>query len=356
MSDRFTVKSSIRDYDVIFTDDFSALLKEHLRPGDVALVDANVHQLHGTVLKPLLEEGTYRLIQPSEERKDYLNIAPIIEFLITTGFRKNNLLVAIGGGIIQDITAFIASIMFRGVDWIFYPTTLLAQCDSCIGGKTSINFGRYKNQIGNFCPPSQIVIDLGFLDTLPQRDLRSGLGEMLHFYYVSGEDDVNLMRKEYDRALKDKTILKKLIRRSLEIKKATIEIDEFDRAERLVFNYGHSFGHAIESLTNYAVPHGIAVCMGMDLANKISCHLGLITDELYQSMRVPLLKNIGDMNPGTIDLAAYEDALRKDKKNVGAEVNVILTRGLGRMFKMPLDLNDDVRARITEYFDAFGNS
>jgi 3-dehydroquinate synthase len=203
MSDRFTVQSSIREYEVIFADEFEVILKEHLQPGDIALIDSNVYRLHQAALQPMLADRTYQLIEASEEQKEYAALVPIIESLIQSGFRKNNRLIAIGGGIIQDITAFIASMMFRGVSWFFYPTTLLAQCDSCIGGKSSINFGRYKNQIGNFCPPNQIVIDLRFLDTLPERDLRSGLGEMMHFYYVSGQDDIDLIENEYDRCLTD---------------------------------------------------------------------------------------------------------------------------------------------------------
>ncbi|MFC1547123.1 AroB-related putative sugar phosphate phospholyase (cyclizing) [Candidatus Neomarinimicrobiota bacterium] len=353
MSDRFTVRSSIRDYEVIFADEFQVFLKEHLQPGDIALIDSNVFQLHQTALQPVLADRSYQLIEPSEEQKEYTALAPIIESLIQSGFRKNNRLIAIGGGIIQDITAFIASMMFRGVSWFFYPSTLLAQCDSCIGGKSSINFGRYKNQIGNFCPPNQIVIDLRFLDTLPERDLRSGLGEMMHFYYVSGQADIDLIENEYDRCLTDRRIIQRLIRRSLEIKKATIEIDEFDQAERLLFNYGHTFGHAIESLTNYAIPHGVAVCMGMDLANTISCKLGHITDDQYTAMRPLLRKNIGDMSPGSIDLGVYEDALRKDKKSIGTQVNVILTKGPGKMFKTPLNLTDEVRSWIADFFKSF---
>src|SRR5207244_7259170 len=117
-------------------------------------------------------------------------LGPVIEDLIGRRFTKKGRLVAIGGGIVQDVTAFTASILFRGVGWVFFPTSLLAQCDSCIGSKTSINVGAYKNQLGNFWPPRSVLIDLAFLDTLGEREIRSGIGEMLHYFFVTGEDDV----------------------------------------------------------------------------------------------------------------------------------------------------------------------
>ena len=124
--------------------------------------------------------------------------------MINCGFRKNHRLIGIGGGIIQDITAFIASIMYRGVDWFLFPTTLLAQGDSCIGSKTSINFGEYKNQIGGFYPPHKIFINLDFLNTLSDKDIKSGLGEMSHYFVVEGEASFKMYKKNYNDYTKDK--------------------------------------------------------------------------------------------------------------------------------------------------------
>jgi 3-dehydroquinate synthase len=277
-------------------------------------------------------------------------MGPVLERFIDGGFRKNNKIIAIGGGITQDIATFIASNLYRGVEWYFFPTTLLAQADSCIGGKASLNFGHYKNLLGNFYPPKEIFIDLSFIATLPRKEIISGMGEMTHFYFVSGADDYECMRKEYRKALDDRDVLEGLIHRSLMIKKATIEIDEFDRKERLLFNYGHSFGHAIESVTDYRVPHGIAVSHGMDIANFISVKMGLIDETLRQRMREVLKLNWDEVPLGEIDLEAFIGALRKDKKNVGAEVRVILTKGLGRMFVTRLDVDGDARGWIVDYF------
>jgi 3-dehydroquinate synthase len=181
--------------------------------------------------------------------------------------------------------------MYRGVDWVHIPTTLLAQGDSCIGSKTSINFGKFKNQLGNFFSPKQIFIDVNFLKTLDKADLISGLGEMAHYFLVSSCEDFLYFKSEYHNAQNNLNILKDLIIRSLEIKKSYIEIDEFDQNERQVFNYGHSFGHALESLTNYRIPHGIAVSIGMDMSNFMSVKYGYMTEEARQEIRL-LLKQV----------------------------------------------------------------
>ncbi len=336
-----------------FEEDFAAALKERLMPGDVITVDATVLKLYHERLAPVLKAARHFVVEPSEDQKSYQGIEPLIDHLIESGFRKNNRLIAIGGGITQDITAFTASILFRGVDWYFFPTTLLAQCDSCIGSKTSINFGKSKNQLGNFYPPKEIVIDPGFLETLSPLDFRSGMGEMLHYYLVSGEEDFQRMLREYDRAFEDRAVLHELIYHSLDFKRSYVERDEFDQGPRNVFNYGHSFGHAIETLTDYTVPHGIAVSIGMDMANYLSVKLGYISNELYGRMHALLRKNWGNIRLSDIAVNDFIQALAKDKKAVGSELRVILTRGIGQMFKTPLPVTPEVAAWLTEYFAEF---
>jgi 3-dehydroquinate synthase len=354
VSDRISVKSFKHTYDVRFENDFAAALTDHYRGGDVIVADATVRKLYASRLDPILASARHLVLEPSEETKSYQGLTPVISQLIEMGFRKNNRLIAVGGGITQDVVAFAASILFRGVDWIFYPTTLLAQADSCIGSKTSINFGKYKNQLGGFYPPKEIVIDLAFLDTLSEIDFRSGMGEMLHYYLVSGEEDFERMRAEYDRAFHDKSVLRGLIHHSLEFKRGYVERDEFDQGPRNVFNYGHSFGHAIESLTKYRVPHGIAVSFGMDIANTVSAKLGYIDVPLRDRMRALLRKNWGDMKLNDVAVDDLIVALRKDKKAVGTQIRVVLTKGLGKMFLTPLDISGDVRGTLEECLATYG--
>ncbi len=351
MSDTLSIQSHKHTYQVCFENDFAKQLTAEIQPGDHVAVDASILELYAEKLEPILRDVSHTVITPSEEQKSYQAITGFIDTLLETGFRKNNRLIAIGGGITQDIVAFTASILFRGVSWIFYPTTLLAQCDSCIGSKTSINFGSYKNQLGGFYPPVKIINDLSFLDTLSPLDFRSGMGEMLHYYLVSGEEDFQRINREYDDAMNDEDVLRGLVHHSLDFKRGYVEKDEFDQGPRNVFNYGHSFGHAIESISQYRIPHGIAVSFGMDIANSISAKLGLISEQERQRIRPILEKNWGDMRLDEVNEENLIATLRKDKKNVGAQINVILTRGLGDMFKSPLEINDETRQWIVEVLD-----
>ena len=338
MSD-LTIRSRIRDYAVRFRDDFAAALAEDLCPGDVPVIDRIVHERYAERLSPLLAGRQHLVLDATEELKSYQGVEGVIGRLIELGVRRDHRLVAVGGGVIQDTTAFIASILYRGIGWIFYPSTLLAQGDSCIGSKTSVNFGSAKNQIGGFYPPLHVVIDLAFLDTLPLLELRSGLGEMAHYFLIAGEEDFARFRDDAPRALADRSVLRGLVARSLAIKQGFIERDEFDRKERQVLNYGHTFGHAIETLTDYRVPHGVAVCYGMDLANYVSVQLGLLGAETRARARAVLARIWEGVPLGSLDQQKYESALRKDKKNAAGKLGLILTRGFGQMFKelVPLD-------------------
>lgn len=351
MSDNFRIRSLFREYEVRFEDDFTARLKSSLQEGDFLIVDANVRDLYSARLEPFLAEARHIIVEPSEEQKSYSQLDWVIRAIIESGVKKNHRLIAVGGGIVQDITGFVASILYRGVDWLFYPTTLLAQCDSCIGSKTSINFGPYKNQLGGFYPPAEIVIDLNFVDTLPESAVLSGLGEMMHYFLVSGEADFRRLKADYAKSLSDRAVLRDLVLRSLQIKHTMIEKDEFDRGERQVFNYGHSFGHAIESLTNYRIPHGIAVSFGMDVANYMSTQLGYISEEQRLDIREMLAWNWGSTELSGITAEQFLDALSKDKKNVGSEFRVILTRGPGKMFKTGLDRNETVAGWLQAWLD-----
>ena len=176
---------------------------------------------------------------------------------------------------------------------------------------------------------------------------------MLHYYLVSGEEDFERMSNEYNAAFDDEDVLHGLIHHSLEFKRGYVERDEFDQGPRNVFNYGHSFGHAIESLTHYEVPHGIAISFGMDIADLISVKRGYITPELRMRMQKLLKKNWGEVRLSTVNVDDLIAALRMDKKAVGSEIQVILTKGLGEMFKTPLEINEDVKGWLRECLESY---
>lgn len=346
----FKVKSIIYDYEVKFIDNVKKVLKQEIREGDFIIIDNKVKALYENTFSEILKRYSFIGIDATEKQKSYQEITPIIQYLIENGFRKNHRLIAVGGGITQDITAFISSIMYRGIGWLFFPTTLLSQGDSCIGSKTSINFGNYKNQVGGFYPPNKIFIYPQFIDTLTEAEIRSGIGEMLHYFIVAGKKDFEMFREKYKAAFTDKEILAEIISRSLEIKKSYIEIDEFDRNERQVFNYGHSFGHAIESLTNFRVPHGIAVSYGMDMANFISAKMGFIPYEIRDEIREVTEDIWEGFYIDDIDLETFKTALSKDKKNVGKKLGLILNKGYGNIFKNIMEPDESFNKLLEEYF------
>ena len=345
----FMVKSSMHDYEVKFVENAAHALKNEILDGDVIVIDNKVKDLYPDLLKELNNINIIGL-DAREDQKSYEGLIPIIQELINSDFKKNHRLIGIGGGIIQDITAFTSSIMYRGVNWIFFPTTLLAQGDSCIGSKTSINFGKYKNQIGGFYPPNKIYINTNFLNTISKEDLQSGLGEMSHYFVVAGEKDFKKYKQDYEDVLTDKNIYKKMISNSLKIKKSYIEIDEFDLNERQVFNYGHSFGHAIESITDYAVPHGIAVSFGMDIANFVSVKRNHLENSVRFEIRELLEKIWSGYDITNIDIEKFSIALSKDKKNIGKELRLILCNGYGKVFKTAQKLDDEFTNWLSDYF------
>jgi 3-dehydroquinate synthase len=344
-----TIRASRFEYRVDFVKAYGDAMRQELLPTDYLIVDENVLRHHES-LRLCVQSFPHIVITASEEAKSFTNLTPVIDELIRRRFTKTNRLVAIGGGVVQDITAFVASILFRGVDWLFFPTTLLAQCDSCIGSKTSINFGPYKNQLGSFFPPRKVFIDLSFLETLDARDVRSVLGEMMHYFLVNGEDDLAWAEGKLGPALHDGDARGALIRRSLEIKKEMVERDEFDEGPRNVFNYGHSFGHALESTSDYAVPHGVAVSFGMDMANCVSSRQRLLPMSTRNRVRSVLARVWEGTTLPAVDDDAFVAALSRDKKNEGMDVKVILTKGLGQMFKTTLRLDPETRQFLSRYF------
>jgi len=347
----FEIRSSVHDYSVHFGDAGEALAASLDVQRDILFVDARVSGAHAPLFEDYLSDPRHVVLEASEELKSYGGVQAVMDHIFRSGFDRGGKLVAVGGGTVQDAVAFIASILFRGVSWMFLPTTLLAQCDSCIGGKTSINYGRYKNQLGSFYPPHRIIIDDRFLRSLDQREMDSGLGEMAHYFLLEGEEAFEMFRSNAPRAFSDVEALRELVHRSLEIKRGYIEKDEFDRGPRQLLNYGHSFGHALEAVTDYGLPHGIAVCYGMDLANFISVERGYLSAADREGMRSVLAPIWDGYALRGISIDAYLAALRRDKKNIGGTVGLVLSRGVGDMFRIQQEVDESFTATIATYLE-----
>lgn len=313
----FMVKSQFGNYAV----EFCNIDQDNL-PGTHYIVDARVKDLYN------LDYPNMIVIAANEHQKSYQASEVVIDTLVKMNLRRDSHLVAIGGGIIQDITCWVASTFMRGIKWSFVPTTLLAQTDSCIGSKSSINFNQYKNLLGTFYPPEVVYIDDKFRKTLSEDDINSGLAELIKLMII---DDRSVEKLEYlvdRRPVHDVSIAEALM-----IKKYFIEIDEFDKGPRNLLNYGHCFGHAIETASDYAIPHGIAVAMGMDLANALN------NTEWYNQYH-GILKTLYKQHlHHYIDLDRVFAAMNKDKKNVGGKLTIIVPDQFGLTKKQ--FINDD---------------
>ena len=311
----FEIQSHSGPYQVTFNDrligssDINTL-------GTHYIIDRNVYTLLGANFYEHLAGKEITLIDATEDVKSYQGIQPIIQDLVDKKLKRGSVLVAIGGGITQDITCFIATTFMRGIDWVFVPTTLLAQADSCIGSKSSINFGAVKNLLGTFTPPGEVIICGKFLDTLEDRDIKSGIGEIIKLLLIDGQ---NPLPGSITRAN-----LSEYVYKTLQIKKTFIERDEFDKNIRNVLNYGHCFGHGIESATNFAIPHGIAITMGMDVANQFALLEGMIDKEYYDAVQEVLYENYKEFSTVGINIDKVLAALTKDKKNTGNKINIVL--------------------------------
>lgn len=349
MSDMVII-SKFKEYSVDFINDFTVPLKRETDAGAFVILDRNVSDLYRERLAAVVKDKHCLIVEANEANKTLEKCKEIIETLVEKNVRRNQKLIAIGGGVIQDITAFVASILYRGIEWSFFPTTLLAQGDSCIGSKTSINLGDKKNLIGNFYPPSGIYIDAAFLDSLATDDIKSGIGEMLHFYFYANSPFIDKLIGNYAQVISNRAALTEYIRESLSIKKSVIEVDEFDKGERNKFNYGHTFGHAIESVTDYAIKHGQAVTVGMDLANYISMNFGFTTPAIFHDLHAKLSVNFPEFDWNIINLDRYFALLLKDKKNIGSSVGCILAKEPGILLKQQLPMDDHFRGMIRAYF------
>ncbi len=288
------------------------------------IIDKNISEIYKNELASVLKNPRHIIIEANERNKDLDCFSGYIGKLSEIGVKRDHTLVAIGGGVIQDITCFIASTLFRGMKWVFYPTTLLAQADSCIGSKSSINVAGVKNLMGTFTPPNEIFIATRFLKTLAPQDVLSGVGEMIKVHGIAGINRLSEMNTDYERIINDSNVMAEYIHKSLLIKKEIIEVDEFDTGIRNVMNYGHTFGHAVESATDYGIPHGIAVTIGQAMACSYAYKKGFISSGVFNLANSLLLKNFSTSRETKIQMSIFLSAIKKDKKNVGSQVAIII--------------------------------
>ncbi len=351
MFESIVISSHKGPYSVTFTENGFSELSVNAQKKTHFFIDKNVASIYAKSLSSVLSSNSVLLLEANETSKTLDRIPEYVEHLVSKKVRRGDILVAVGGGIIQDITCFIAATLLRGLEWQYYPTTLLAQADSCIGSKSSINTISTKNLLGTFTPPSRIIIDTNLIDSLNECDVRSGVGEMLKIHIIDGLNSFKKIASDYKKIFLDKKEMVGYIRSSLLIKKVFIEKDEFDLGIRNVLNYGHSFGHAIEAATNFAIPHGIAVSMGMDIANFVSLKMEKLSDSNFHLMHTTLALNFNGYEKIPIPIEAFFKAINKDKKNTDEHLGLILAEDDFKVSRRYV-LNDNFFKRnCLDYFE-----
>jgi 3-dehydroquinate synthase len=347
----FSVRSSPRPYTVGFGNGspraaLERLLAPHKAP--LLLIDERVEELYG--LDGLVDPAARFKVAATEDKKNIGTVLEIIEFLEARRATRASMLLVVGGGIIQDLGAFAAYLYKRGIPWTLVPTTLLSQGDSGIGGKTALNHHATKNLLGLFSAPRHVQIETGFLAHLPRPDLLSGAGEILRLCATGGPVPLGLYEKDLPGFLAgDELATARLISYSLQVKTAVIEFDEFELDLRRSLNYGHSFGHALEALTEFRIPHGVGVTIGMLVENEISHQRGLLSQadrDLMIRLAAPIISPEVRAEFARAPLAGLLDLLQKDKKSEGAVLKVATLVAIGQMRFIDLPLNAAGQAEV----------
>lgn len=353
----FSVTSHTHEYEVVFYKDFQTLLPDKEEMGRFhVLLDAAVYKTHRSKFVVADAAKSKKVIVAKEQNKTLMGVQGYIEHLMRHGVQKQDTLVVVGGGLVQDIGSFAAHILMRGLSWIFVPTTLLSMADSCIGSKSAINVGRYKNQVGSFHPPKEVRICTQFIKTLSPADIHNGKGEIFKHAIIKGGTIFRTLVRHAAHIPKDVEMTQRVIYQSLQVKKEIVEEDEFERGRRKLLNYGHTFGHAFEGYTSNKIPHGIAVTIGMDLANYISVKRGMLRPGEYETMASLLRKNIPYQSLVINDIPRYVDFLSRDKKASGNSVSALLSRGIGRIELTSILLDKQLKTDIRDYVISYNHA
>lgn len=354
VGDTLLISSHKGEYRVEFEVVDKTVIDKLMTVNAIMIIDQVVFELYNDYFSSIPIDQLI-ILQATENTKSIKYVSGLFDELASKGLNKKGRLIAVGGGIIQDVTCFVSSCFMRGVPWTFIPTTLLAQADSCIGSKSSINGVSSKNLIGTFYPPYKVMLDVRFLETLSERDRRSGVGEILKVASIDHEEQLSRFGLLMPQIFNDLNLLSSEIHYALKVKKRFIEIDEFDQGPRNIFNYGHTFGHAIEAATGFAIPHGIAVAFGMDMSNFI-CHrlLAQISRDEYVKRNL-ILQPVFELDIGCkLGMEVFFAALNRDKKNEADKLGAIfLSSGNGELVKMLIDMDVAFRRVVTEYLETF---
>lgn len=346
-------------YPIYFEKDFSRLSevmkKEGFQGRKLCIVtDTNVAPLYLEAIQEELKEVSDEIItfvfEAGERSKNLNTVQDLYVRLIQSGMDRKGLLVALGGGVVGDLTGFGAATYLRGIDFVQVPTTLLAQVDSSVGGKTGVDFQQYKNMVGAFHQPRLVYMNMGTLKSLPASEFACGMGEVLKTGLICDKNLFHSVCADHE-ALKDRNnpeLLTAMIRRCCEIKAGVVERDPKELGERALLNLGHTVGHAVEKLKDFQLLHGQCVGIGLIAAAFLSLKRGLLTEEEYREIVAGCCSF--DL-PKHVEGLAVEEILcatKKDKKMENGQIKFILMDGLGRSFIDRTVTDEELREAIRE--------
>ena len=329
-------------YPICFEEDFSNLAQVMKEEGLVdrkicIVTDSNVGPLYEESVRQVLSEVSSDIsvftFEAGEKNKNLNTVSALYQVLIKNGLDRKSLLVALGGGVVGDLTGFGAATYLRGIDFIQVPTTLLAQVDSSVGGKTGVDFQQYKNMVGAFHQPRLVYMNLSTLSSLPAEQFACGMGEILKTGLICDGDFFRYVCCEQKEIKKlDMKQIAIMVRRCCEIKAGVVERDPKEQGERALLNLGHTVGHAVEKLKNFTLPHGQCVGVGLVAAAYLSMKRGLLTREEYQE----ICQGCSDYDlPVHVEGLISEEVLsatKKDKKMEQGHIRFILMDGIGKSF------------------------
>jgi len=336
---KIKVCTESKSYNIFIGSDSFLQIKNLLKkPADKHLIicDKNVYQLHRKKIDSLINANSKTVIyvfNSEEKNKNLKSVESVYNVLLKNKFSRSDDIIAIGGGIVGDVSGFIASTFMRGIKYFQVPTTLLSMVDSSVGGKTGVNFNNVKNLIGTFYQPEAVFIDNNFLTTLPQKEIISGAGEIFKYAFLSDDSSYNFIRKSLSEIVVENKFNEKLITHCIRIKSSVVESDEKETSGlRKILNLGHTFAHAFESVLNYKIKHGEAVICGIIASLIVSEKLGLISkDDLikYENdfVYLPLHKGILKAEP-----KAVISLMKSDKKTSDGKIKLVLVSKPGEIF------------------------
>jgi len=326
-------------YDISVAYDLRNHLAEILQPWNkgqqwVVLTQQSILDLYKPVVDQLVDAG-YKIgtivVPGDESAKNIRHAEDVWTKMVDMGCDRSSILLAMGGGVVGDLGGFVAATYMRGIPFIQLPTTLLAMVDSAIGGKTAVNLSAGKNLVGAIYQPKAVLVDPAFLETLPKRNVISSLAEAIKYGFIRDKSIFDSFVTRFDDliSLDDKELLSEIIAKSCRIKAQIVSNDQFENGERKLLNYGHTIGHAFETIQAYAgLYHGEAVMYGMKCANYLSHKKGLITQAQYELARDVLnrfeLPELGEVTPERVlEIVAH------DKKNINGKLSFILIDDIG---------------------------